>query len=221
MATIIKKSSEFYPSGTRLSAMALDMVDVEGQADQYITEVHAKAKEIVQHAQQEADAIRKQSEDAGRKAAEAAIDRILDEKVAKQMETLTPALQSAIRQIEDSRQEWMRTWETRTLQLAASIAERIVRRELRVDPQLPLTWITESLQLCSGAAEILVRLSPNDHATLGNQVENLTAQFAPAAQATIVADPGLSPGGCKIETEFGAVDQQIESQLERIKQEME
>ncbi len=221
MATIIKKDSEFYPSGKRLSVMALDMVDVEGQVDQYIEQVQAQAAEIVQKAQQEADTIRAQSEQAGRTAAEAAIDRILEKKVAKQMQTLTPALQAAVKQIEDSRQEWLQTWETRTLQLACAIAQKIVRRELQNEPELPLQWISESLKLCGKAAEILVRLHPTDHTTLGNQVAELANQFAPAAETKIIADPNLSPGGCKVETEFGSIDQQIETQLERIIQEMQ
>ena len=221
MATIIKHSSEHYPTATRLSSMALDMADVEGQADRYIEDIQAKAREIVQQAQQEADSIRQKSEAAGRKAAEAAIDRILEEKVAKQMATLTPALQTAVKQIEDSRQDWLRTWETRTLQLATGIAERIIRRELQTSPELPLQWISESLQLCGGSAEITVRLNPQEVATLGNQVAELAAQFAPAAEATVVADQNLSPGGCKIETEFGSIDTQIETQLARIVEETE
>ena len=221
MATIIKHNSEHYPSGTRLTAMALDMCDVEGQADQYIHDIQAKAKQIVEEAQQQADSIRKNSEKAGREAAEAAIDRILDEKVAKQMQTLTPALEQAVRQVEDSRQEWLRAWETRTVKLACQIAQRIVQRELKSDPELPLQWIQESLQLCGNAAEIYVRLHPTDHATLGSQVEKLSETFCPAAEAKIVADSSVGLGGCRVDTEFGSVDQQIETQLERIAQELE
>ena len=221
MATIIKQSSEHYPTALRLSAMALDMVDVEGQADQYIEQVQVKAREIVQQAQAEADSIRKQSEEAGRKAAEAAIDRILEEKVAKQMETLAPALRSAVNQILEARQDWQRTWEARTLQLASAIAERIVRREVQAAPEIPLTWIVESLELCSGSAEITVRLNPQEHSTLGGQVAQLAEEFSPAASAKVVSDPNISVGGCKIETEFGTVDTQIEAQIARLVQEME
>ena len=221
MATIIKKDSEFYPSGQRLSTMALDMVDVEGQADQYIQEVRSQAVEIVQQANREAESIRKNSETAGRQAAEAAIDKILDEKVAKQMQTLAPALQAAVRQIEDSRQDWLRTWESRTVKLACEIARRVVQRELKSEPDLPLQWVREALELCGKAAEIVVRLNPTDHATLKSQAAELAKQIAPAADAKIVSDPAISLGGCKVETEFGSIDQQIETQLGRIAQELD
>ena len=220
MATIIKQESEFYPSGTRLSSLALDMGDMSGQADQYLDGVRAEAVKIVEEARQEAATVRQQAEEAGRQAAESAIERILDEKVSQQMQTLTPALTAAVKQIEDSRQEWLATWEARTVQLACSIAQRIIRRELRQDPALSLQWVAEALQLCSGTAEITVRLNPADHATLGPQVSRLAEEFHPAAPATIVADEAIAVGGCRVETEFGSIDQQIETQLERVAQEL-
>jgi flagellar assembly protein FliH len=220
MATIIKRESQIYPSGTRLSAMALDMNDMSGQAEEYLQSVRAEALKIVSEARQEALSVRAQAELAGRQAAEAAIERILDEKVARQMKSLTPALAEAVKQIEDSRQEWMQVWESRTLELACAIAGRIVRCEIKQSPQLPAQWISEALRMCSGAAEITVKLNPTDHTTLGNQAAQLAAEFHPAAPAKILADESITPGGCRVETEFGSIDQQIETQLARVAEEL-
>lgn len=203
-----------------MSGLALDMSDMSGQADQYLDSVRSEAVKIVDQAKQEAAAVRKQAEQAGQQAAEAAIERILDEKVAKQMQTLTPALAAAVKQVEDSRQEWLQVWESRTVQLACSIAQRIIRRELGQQPELSLEWIAEALRLCSGTAQITVKLHPSDHATLGAQVTRLAEEFHPAAPANIVADEAVTAGGCRVETEFGSIDQQIETQLERVAQEL-
>jgi flagellar biosynthesis/type III secretory pathway protein FliH len=35
-----------------------------------------------------------------------------------------------------------------------------------------------------------------------------------------VADDAVSPGGCRLNTEFGTIDKQLETQLERIKEEL-
>lgn len=220
MATIIKRESEIYPSGTRLSEMALDMSDMSGQADDYLADVRSQALRIVDDARREALTIRAQAELAGKQAAEAAIERILDEKVAKQMKTLTPAMAEAVRQIADSRHAWIQAWESRTLDLACAIAGRIVRREIIDRPELPVQWISEALRMCAGAAEIVLKLNPADHATLGGQAAKLAEEFHPAAPARIVADPSISPGGCRVETEFGAIDQQIETQLARVADEL-
>jgi flagellar assembly protein FliH len=67
---------------------------------------------------------------------------------------------------------------------------------------------------------VTVRLNPADQQTLERQVQQLAAVFAPLATVTVVADESISPGGCRLSTEFGSVDQQLETQLERIKAEL-
>ncbi len=220
MATIIKRETQHHASGSELRKVAYDLTDLSSQGDAYLLEVRAEAAKIIQQAERDAAKIRLEAEAAGKQAAEAAIERILDVKVAKQMKTLTPALASAVQQIEDSRQDWLRHWESSATQLACDIAARIIRRELQTQPKIALQWVQESLQMCAGAAEITVRLHPSDHETLGDQVCQLAEVFSPAASTKIIADASLSLSGCRIETEFGSIDQQLETQLERLQQEL-
>jgi len=220
MATIIKRESPLHASGFELRRVAYDLTDLSSQGDVYLHEVRAEASKIIKQAQQEAKKIRQEAEAAGKLAAEAAIERILNEKVSKQMQTLTPALASAVGQIEDSRQAWLRHWESSATHFACAIAARIIRREIQKEPTIALQWVQEALQMCAGASEITVRLSPSDHETLGEQVSQLAKVFHPVATANIVSDPAITVGGCRIETEFGSIDQQLETQLERIQQEL-
>src|SRR4051812_26658619 len=111
MATIIKKHIPDQVSGTALRAVAYDLTDMASQADDYLGSVRREAAQIVEQAKREAAAIRQNAEAAGKQAAEQAIDRVLDQKVAQQMKTLTPALQAAVRQVEDAKQAWLRHWE--------------------------------------------------------------------------------------------------------------
>jgi len=221
MATIIKHESMQHQSGDALRGVAYDLSDLAGQADDYLVDVRAEARKIIHEAQQESDRIRSQAEEAGRKAAEAAIEKILDEKVAKQMTTLTPALATAVEQITDSRQQWLGHWETSAIQLACSMATRIIRQELKSQPEIAQQWIEEALRLSAGAAEITVHLHPTDHETLGRQISRLAEVFHPAAPTQVIADETISLGGCRVETQFGTIDQQIETQLARIAQELE
>jgi flagellar assembly protein FliH len=74
--------------------------------------------------------------------------------------------------------------------------------------------------LATGAAEINVHINPSDYEHLGPQVENITAVLAQLTPSAIVADPTVSPGGCRITTRYGEIDQRIESQLKRIEEEL-
>jgi flagellar assembly protein FliH len=200
--------------------VAYDLTDMAAQASDYHRSVEQDAVAIVASARREAAAIRSDAEAAGRRAAEQAIDRILDEKVARQMTTLTPALRAAVQQISEAKQDWLRHWEQSAVGLAVAIAERLVRGELARRPEIALDWIRQSLELAAGSGDVAIHLNPGDAQTIERQVEHLTAEFCPLAAARIVADETISPGGCRIVTEFGSIDGQLEAQLERIKQEL-
>ncbi len=220
MATIIKSETQAYPTGNPLREVAYDLTDFSGQADDYLDRVRAEATKIIQQAKKDAATIRSQAETAGRRAAQEAIEKILDEKVANQMRSLTPALQAAVGQIVDSRADWQHHWEKSVVDLACAIASRILRREINSQPEVSLAWIRESLELAGGAAQIALHLHPSDLTTLRDQVQVLTEVLSPAAPARIVADETVTPGGCRVETEFGTVDMQLETQLKRLAEEM-
>src|SRR5947207_14065621 len=104
MATIIRKdSSRETPSGRAVQPVAFSFSDMRGQANDYLGTVRSEAAKIVQQAHQQAEQIRRQAEAAGRKAAEAAIERVLDERVGKRMETLLPALEHVLAEINNTK----------------------------------------------------------------------------------------------------------------------
>ena len=217
MATIIRKDGA--PSAHAQNAaqtVAFSFADMRGQANDYLGTVRAEAAKIVQQAHQQAEQIRRQAELAGRKTAEAAIERIMDEKVGKRMQTLLPALEQLVREINDMKGELLGQWERQALTVSTAIAERIIRRELAREPQITLDLIAETLQFATGAADITLHVNPNDYENLGSQINRLAESLTQLAPSPIVADASISPGGCRVETKYGEIDGQIESQLKRI-----
>ena len=200
--------------------VAYDLTDMAAEADDYLGGVRREANKIVEQARRDAATIRREAEAAGRKAAEEAIERILDEKVAKQMKTLTPAVQAAVSQIQEARQDWLRHWEQTAVELAAAMAARLVRGELTRRPEIAVAWVREALELVTGNGEIAIHLHPTDRQTLERQVTQLAAAMHPTATVRLTADESIAPGGCRVVTEFGSVDMQLEAQLERITLEM-
>ena len=50
--------------------------------------------------------------------------------------------------------------------------------------------------------------------------EDGVLQVASLGVTQVVADAAITPGGCRVDTEFGSLDQQIEAQLNRITSEL-
>ena len=203
-----------------MKPIAFNFEEMAGRADEYLASVRTEAAKIVQQAHSDAEQVRRQAEEAGRQAAEQAIERLLDEKVAKQMQTLTPALKLVAKQLADARGLWMKEWEVSAVHLATRMAERIVRYELKKTPQLTLLWVREALELAAGSAEITIRMHPNDLKHLRDEVDQIVDSLESLAPARIAADTTVRPGGCRVTTEFGEIDQQIESQLAALEQEL-
>jgi flagellar assembly protein FliH len=221
MATIIRKdNARETPSGRTAQPVSFSFADMRGQANDYLGTVRNEAAKIIQQAHQEAEVIRRQAEVAGRKAAEAAVERILDEKVGKRMQTLLPALERLMSEVNNLKGELLDRWEQSAVSVATAIAERIIRRELARDPQISLDLIREALRLAAGASEITLLVSPTDHHNLGTQIQLLAASLARLAPSSVMADPNIEPGGCRVLTKFGEIDQQIKSQLDRIEREL-
>jgi flagellar assembly protein FliH len=57
-------------------------------------------------------------------------------------------------------------------------------------------------------------------AVLRDGATKLIAEMQKLAPAELVADATVSPGGCRVDTQFGCIDQQIEAQLARIRDEL-
>jgi flagellar assembly protein FliH len=221
MATIIRKDgTRQSPTSRPVQPVAFSFADMRGQADNYLETVRSEAAKIVQQAHRDAEKIRRDAEVAGRKAAEAAVERVLDEKVAKRMATLIPTLEQLVLQINEAKGDMQSHWEHSALKVSTAIAERIIRRELKCDPQITLDSIAEALRLAAGSAEITLRINPTDYENLGSQVERLAATLCQLSPSQIVADEAISVGGCRVETRFGEVDQQIEAQLRRIEEDL-
>jgi flagellar assembly protein FliH len=220
MATIIKPDMQQHGSGVALRHVAYDLTDMAAGAEEYLGTVRREAAKIVEQAHRDAAAVRQEAEAAGRRAAEQAIERILDEKIAQQMKTLTPALQAAVVQIRDARQQWLLQWESSAIELSTAIAARLVRGELSRRPEISLQWVREALDLVGACGEFAIHLHPADRQTLERQIANLAAATHPTATVRLVDDATITAGGCRVVSQFGSVDMQIEAQLQRIKEEL-
>ncbi len=222
MATIIRKDSASAAHATHAAQpVAFSFTDMRGQADNYLETVRREAAKIVQQAHSQAEQIRRQAEATGRKAAEAATERMLEEKITKRMNSLLPALEQLATQINDAKGEMLSHWERSVLQVVIAISERVVRRQLVKEPTIALDVVADALRLAAGSADITLHLNPTDYENLGTQIDRLAATLCRLAPSQIISDPDISAGGCRVVTKFGEIDERIEAQLRRIEQDLE
>lgn len=218
MTGIIKASRK--AAGDGQSSVAFNFEDLTDKANQYLDSVRRQAAKILTDAKQQAQEVEQRAREAGRQAALRQAEQSVEGKFNERLQTVMPALEQAVLALRESEQAWLNHWERQTVRLACAIAERVVRREIARTPEITLQLVREALELANGSARLRLHLNPQDHATLAGQVAALVACLQHLAPAEIVADPKISPGGCRVTTEFGSIDQQIETQLARIEEEL-
>lgn len=216
MAGIIKASGS-NPSHVAAGSTTFQFDDIERS---YLVRVRAEANTIVEQARAEAAKIRTQAAEQGKQAAIQAAEQALKSRVDQQLQSLLPALQQAVRELVDARHLWQQHWESHSIKLASAIASKLIRRELASDPQLPLTLVREALQMVVGADRVTIRLNPEDHALLNESAARLAAQLRPISACDVIADATIERGGCRVDTQLGSIDQQFDSQLQRIVEEL-
>ena len=219
MASVIK-AAEGCSDVPGIQGVAFNFDDMTTQANRYLDKVRAEATQIVARAQKDAKSARVQAEAEGRRAGQAAVEQTIKQQLAQQMTTLLPALQQAVQDIRNAKQAWLTHWEKAAVHVAAVIARRVIRRELSRQPEISLALVREALELAAGSSQLRILLNPADHAALRPQVEVLAKELAPVGSVELVADPQITLGGCRVETQFGTIDQQVETQLARIEEEL-
>jgi flagellar assembly protein FliH len=130
------------------------------------------------------------------------------------------ALRQAAVDLRQAKQAWLSHWEASAVHLAVAIASKIVRHEIAQQPEITMALVREALELAAGSPSVRLRLHPDDHKAIGDQVRTLIHAMSALGHAEVVADPEISSGGCRVETRFGAIDQRFESQLQRIEEEL-
>jgi len=216
MSTIIKASDR----NRAIQAVAFNFDDMAERARLYLEKVRAEGAKILAAARQKAEQEAVRAEAEGRRAGEAAAAEIIERQLAQKLTTLIPALRQAVAEIQHAKQAWLHHWEQSAIRVAAAIAKRLVRRELSAHPEIALESIRQSLELAAGSSELRLYLHPADCQTLRPQVDALVREVSGLGPLEVIADPGVSPGGCRVETRFGTIDQQLDAQLARIEEEL-
>ena len=100
--------------------------------------------------------------------------------------------------------------------LAVRIAEKILGRELALDPAAVADVVAEALRHAGEPRELVVRCAPEDLEALERGKPRLTERCRAAQLVRFVADERVARGGCIVETELGVVDARLSTQLESI-----
>lgn len=103
--------------------------------------------------------------------------------------------------------------EEQLVHLALTVARQLVRRELRTEPAQVIAIIRETVALLPAAArDVRVHLHPEDASIVREKLATPGGERA----WTIVEDPVMTRGGCRVTTDTAQIDARLETRINNV-----
>ena len=210
------------------SRAAFNFVDLRHEADSVLAQARREAETLVAQAQSEVEALHERTRVAAREAglceAQMQIERHANEVASRQvdvqLETALPALHAAAEALQAERDRWLIRWEQTAVHVGVAIAEKLLKTQIATRPELASGMIAEALRLAAGQPRVTVHLHPEDLAAWGDRAPRIVESLTACADSTLIADPLVARGGCRIQTQHGEIDARVETMLERLAEEL-
>ncbi|HEX5035691.1 MAG TPA: FliH/SctL family protein [bacterium] len=174
---------------------------------------YEEAKGIVTRARQEGTRIRRE--------AKATLEQAVVEKGAERERGYNQGLQEGLAQLSEkiletelAREKILGDAEPQIIQMVMDIAEKVIGRE--VEKGAIVDVVKQAISQAVGK-KITVRINPLDVPFMREREKELFQVIDQTQSVNIKEDEQIPPGGCVVETEMGAVDARLETQITAIR----
>jgi len=150
-----------------------------------------------------------QAREQGRQAGEAKVRAEMEREIA----SLRAQVAAALAGFAQERAAYYGQVEREVVQLALSIARKVLHREAQVDPLLLAGIVRVALEQLGSGTEVLVRVHP---AQAQSWKAYLAQALDPRNLPQVVEDPALEPDRCVLQTLLGTTEIGLEVQLKEI-----
>ncbi len=128
------------------------------------------------------------------------------------------ALREALAGVQSLRAEIAEAVERDAIELALSLAEKILAGALQARPELVIDVVQGTLRRVSDRRGIAVLVNPRDLETVSAAIGDLHAQAAGIELRDIQGDQRVGVGGAVVRTVEGEIDAGVQTQLERARE---
>jgi type III secretion protein L len=163
-------------------------------AQSIVEAARREADQLLKEAQKQRDQVRAEAHRAG-----------YEEGLTRWNESIIQANEAYDRQLKASEQALVR--------LAVRIAEKIIGQHLQSSPEAFLDIVREVLKSVRSERGLTIQVNPDQAETLRQSIHRLHDLLDDGCQIKILPNASISPGGCIVESEFGVIDAQLETQL--------
>lgn len=188
--------------------------DAQAQADEIIANAKSEAEKIIQDAHLEEQKIKddakqdgfKQGHDDGYSAGESEIERLV-ERLRKMVEALMLR-----------REEILKETEQQIVELVILMTRKVVKIISETQKTAIMSNILAALKKVKSRGNVILHVNLEDLKLASANADEFIKRVENIQGITVVEDSTVEKGGCVVETDFGAVDARISSQLSELEE---
>lgn len=178
-------------------------------ADDVIATAQQEAEKIIEQAKtSQADIIAKAKEEGFIQGREEGF-----ENGKKEVERLVERMHKIIEGVQNKRQEILDNTEQQIVDLVVLMTRKVVKIMSDNQKSVIMANIVQALKKVKGRGDVTLRVNLTDVKLTTEHIQDFIREVENIQNIVVVEDSSVEKGGCIVETDFGAVDARISSQL--------
>jgi len=231
-SAVIKASTSTAAPAVGLGLRTFQLNDVMKEAAAQLESTRNEAARILQDAKDQAAVIERRAHEAGhkegfekgvvegREAGRVEAFESARQEFAQKQQSLIQACTQLMAGIEADRVAWCAAARHDLIDLALVIARRVVHHVGEHHREVVLANLEEAVRIVGARSDVFIAVHPDDAEAARSFAESLVDLQEHWEHVRVVAEPEVSPGGCRIHWGTGAIDATLETQLDRISAEL-
>ena len=118
----------------------------------------------------------------------------------------------------DKRQEILNETEQQIIELVLLISRKVIKVISDNQKSVVMSNIVHALRKVKGRGDVVIRVNVADLKLVSAHTKDFLQAIESVKNITVLEDTSVDKGGCIVETDFGAIDARISSQLSELEQ---
>ncbi len=193
-------------------AAAVVKADAQTEADNIIARAKAEAAQIVSDAEAERDRLRNEAETSG-------YDKGHQEGYEKgvaEVERLIDRMHTILEQVMKRREEILADTESQIVELVILMARKVIKILSENQKNVVMANTLAALKKVKSRGNVVLRVNLEEVRLTTSHIDEFIQHVENVKGITVIEDSAVERGGCIVETDFGAIDARISSQLQEL-----
>lgn len=191
---------------------AVVKAQAQKEAEEIIGKAKLEAQSIIDNAKvQERDMLRKAENDGFRSGHEEGY-----REGNQEAQRLVERIHKMIEAVQAKRQEILDGTEQQIVNLVILMAHKVVKIMSENQKSVIMSNVVQALKKVKGSGDVTLRVNLSDVKLTTEHINDFIHQVENIKNIFVVEDSSVDKGGCIVETDFGAIDARISSQLSEL-----